>query len=1758
MAVFLWRDLLFHSTPKFPGIFTDIFVTSNTSSWAVYKTNVAYFGIAYGCLLAYLNTHFGTSFQGVAESLLYWLFTIPVELFGKMAAIFNGGSAMLLDGVQVDQMEISLLKIATIGGFLYVFEPGANDTTCQTSTTLMCNLGLGLQRLIEVADRLIVSAISILIQFIKWITGSIQQNSLQTLVVPPDIACNDVLTAQLQTWQPQASCAIPIVEDFYDAMCHLGAALFGILPISVNCMSDTDNFCNVHEFPDVRPNQFVSCSATFGCKTGRVFGFLPNIILSTFNWVAGFVWTNNQNTQQGGSNDTNFLVNIFQKVLNQVIFDLLGWLCPFAHVIDCLWSILLYNGTGKKEDGPATQLGCLITAFLVVLVRDLGAFVILVIQMVVFLLSLLFGTPAIGNAAQLGQQIGNFFTQMGIIIKNVLLLFLNFALSALFNLAQTICGGLNQLITAFGGTPLDCSVVGNTLDTILAALGTEPLDSPDNRNYKRDWIEDPAIFSKTAKAAGRNCTRFFISPAYEQVFYQGILKGSPQGIEEVCMDIDATIQTQPPTQPPSIDDIYTAADSKTPRGSFVKNQRDNILNDVVTPRLNILQEIIMRHFGPGSPDPEDMPGYMHKKVYWAPGSSCNFFFQDSRDKKTTQLSSSDRIFMSDCIRLKYYAVSAAGTVPILSFIPEDMLYNFWSASGAMLLKLLRIAIVAVQYFFDMNVKAQSLFSPSYQAQWKALRLDVSFYNSTLLPIYQSAANPKEGASLVYDALSKMNFTSYLRRNYPSLYATGANGDALYVEGDSVFEPMKYFMDFAAQVSKDAAIGAGINRERIYDFRNTTYGFFFNYTSGRYNASEASKLPYFDRPDNVRYRNVWYDYHNQTQLRQALGEDVVRAMNSYRSTKGLYYYVSYAVEGISRYVASLNQNTTTPPSNSTHSNQTGVPWYDVRSKRSFFATVVAPDRSEEDDFPAEMNEYNHTLLSASAYAFKEAAKIPGALIMNGSKLMDGLRSGFKARLESFYQSPAFEKELTPGASLIANVMYGFGKALGVNKDVTVLPPWCVAKAARAHNLTFAQVRSKVHIQDCQYYDRLSFTSGNLTYDEFKKQYYRPGPGGQMIPVLPPEPEQTFFEKYLPALNPQATANRMALWNIGESIAKEIWAYVYIFVGSNGTALDRLIETSLDLHPTLSEYQQKVNVYQQVLDLLPAARREEIQKNRYIRYDDYDVWNAWDRIPGVKVLNNITAKFKEAALVKKVIYDEHWTVSRGSWEYIVRHQQQVANKLYGLSEGRKFKEFQEILNQAAKEMHLSNRGSIKSDTSGEMTRYNKFHLLQSLEDDLNITFLNLSFFFTKECYTSQAWLCEECYIADAVLGRILQILNFIIGFYVNDLPEFITQQSEIISYFSIYLSGNNTTPVARIGTNKDSQPRFPNLGEPIGVILQWSPEETADGLDWFAWMWPIIGGRIDGLATTGACHQLIYNFSFTGNLDNNPSADTVAVILAIIQIELGWNVCGVIDTFLYIINTCLPAIGTWLVDHIFFCNYTTHIDGTARTYSLSAGSIVIGIEVAGLFAAISIILYLFGFINMMLLTIILMELPFVFLVLVYNWCVFCFPLLPAPLFNDIIQLLAYTPWIGGPCSLVIGSAVNDTRWNANTCSMQNVTFSFANGANLGFTNPLNLIQFAKVAYGIDWGVFKLIEGAFTLLFGDSTPTYTYSDYNTNAIRHANYTFFFIIGVATYAFLAAFFTTLASVFVFAALGSLIPLLQSFLLALFTFLKFVQSIRK
>src|SRR6185312_3306446 len=603
--------------------------------------------------------------------------------------------------------------------------------------------------------------------------------------------------------------------------------------------------------------------------------------------------------------------------------------------------------------------------------------------------------------------------------------------------------------------------------------------------------------------------------------------------------------------------------------------------------------------------------------------------------------------------------------------------------------------------------------------------------------------------------------------------------------------------------------------------------------------------------------------------------------------------------------SLGRNSTTS-SNSTQSSgtsSTGVSWFDPRDKRSLVSRIINPERTE-DIFAEGTHEYNHTLLSASSYAFKESIKMPGALLMNGSKLMDGLRAGFKARLESFYQSPAFEKELTPGGSLIANIMYGFGSALGVNKDVKVLPPWCVAKAARAHNLTFAQVRAKVHIQDCQYYDRLSFTSGNLTYDDFKKQYYKPGPGGLMIPVIPPEPEKTFFEKYLPALNPQAMTNRMALWNIGESIAKEIWAYAYVFVGTNGTALDRLIETSLGLHPSFSEYQQNVNVYQQVLDLLPESRRAEIMRTRYIRYDDHDVWNAWDRIPGVKLLNNVTAKFKEAALVKKAIYDEHWTVSRGSWEHIVRNQQQIRNKLFGLTEGRKFKEFQEVLMQAAQEMQLSNRGTIKSDLDGEMTRYNKFHLLQSLEDDLNITFLNLSFFFTKECYTSQAWLCEQCYVADAVLGRILQITNFIIGFYTNDLPEFITEQSAIIDYFSVYLSGNNTAPVARIGTNKNSQPRFPNLGEPIGIILQWSPNETANGLDWFAWMWPIIGGKLDALVPDGDCHQMVYNYSFSNNLDNNPSADTVAAILAIIQVELGWNICGVVDTFMYIVDTCLP--------------------------------------------------------------------------------------------------------------------------------------------------------------------------------------------------------------------------------------------------------------
>lgn len=1735
----------------FPGIFTQQYLQTSPIKATLWN-NVQWLGVAWGCLLAYIDAHFGTTFQGAVETILFWLWVIPVEFIVNIRAIFGGTSALVLDSnIEVSAMELSMLKIATFGGFFYQFEPGANDTTCPPKTTLLCNLGLAIQDVVKVVVRLVVVALDILIQFVKFITGSIQNNSIQSIIMPSDIACDPTL----QSTSPQlpgASCVMRLTEDIYDAGCRLGVVIGNVIPIDIPCMTGVNNFCAVSEFQNIGTSTFTKCTATFGCKVGRWLGILPDFFFTLFNWVVSWNWS----TPTGGTTDPDnqFVVSIFKKVMSLVIFGLLAPLCPFAHVVDCLWSLITKSGAGDSSNEPFSSLVCLITAFLVVLIRDVGDVIIILIRIVVFFLSLIFGVSALGDIGALTKLIEDFFTVLGQTIEKILLLILTFALQAIFSVLYSICN-------IFAGLPgVDCSPLSmnGTLANILSGLGVKPIDSPENRNYKREV----QVEGFDASTWTDNCTTLFNTPEYAQMFSFNFAPGDNPN--RVCSKQAPGTQTQPPTRPTSPRDQYRPLKEPSAVGSFEVDKRSLFIgledNENNPFGLSLMQTVIMRHFGPGPKNPDNIPEYMYKNVYWKPDSSCHLFFERAQHKNISSLGPSDQITIQSCIRFKLIAVTVQTAIPLLTWIPEDILYNPIGAIGGLLLKILHFALVVAQFFVDRNTPAQELLTRSYQARWNMMSCKIGFYNETLLPIFQSTSNITLGAQLVKQAVLNMTLLDYLHRNFPALYYTNSKGEVEFSDDNPLIEPFRGFLDYTYEVAKDAAIGAGITSEKILAFRNSTYGFYFNYTSNM-QSNNLKSLPYYKQPENLYYQGQFYDYHNRTHLLRALGEDVVRVIDGYRSTKSLYGIIGRMLDLITDFTANRTSNAwrTSPNDNTTNINWKDwfyYQWDQYSASPNDSSSGKAVNKRYYSDHVYEDGTVDTKgLFQAFGELLSEAKAAPAAVTENGSFIMDHLRKGLRERMESLFQSPAYEHQMTPFGAMVASAMKSIYDVVNNGTVSRVLPPWCVAKAARAHNMTFAEVRRNLTIEDCDYYDRISF-KGNYSYDQFRKEYYKPDAQGNMVRAEPTEEEKmTFWERIWQPMNEQAKINRAAIGNIFDSVGKELWTYGYLFFGENGTAADRMIEILMDKHPSFSDFRKMHNTYHHMVNELPAENRERVMRTGHMRLEDMKLVQTAKSMPGVEWLFNMSARFREAAQIRQLFIDEQTIHSFGKYAWIAKNQRQMLNEQLGIRTGQ---QYYELVNRFSTQVRHHLYASKFYEKAGySMTPYDRALLADSFLDDLPGG-LNFTELFSKHCYTSQLWLCQQCFILDATLGRVLQIVNYAIGFYTSDFPRLVEDQAAIINYYNLFASTNVTNPPVYIGNSHSLQPRLVRLEDKtmLGDMFQFTPDETANGLNFFKPIYQIIGLNISQLIPNGTCYQSVINYNLTSDMSNSPTSNLFTEFLRIIQLDLGIDICGVIDTFEFIFVNCIPAVVQWVVNHIFLCNYTTHLDATARNYSLNGGIIVVGVYLIILVIAITLIFYFNGTLTMLILGAIFIALPFAFLILVYNWCFLCTPLIPTPLIDDIIKSIVYTPTIVGPCSILIGSLINDTSYTNLNCAQTNLTHSYANGADLGFANPLNNLQFALTAYGTDWGLSKYVVPIWGFLFGQNTPTFTYDDYKTDPIRAANYQAYFFISTIFYflpiVILVAKYTISIGL---SLVGNLYGLFQTFIIGFFAILKFTES---
>lgn len=2032
--------------------------------FAELRLNWNYLANVFGCAVSYIDSYLGTSVSGIV-AIGFSILSFLLQLLSTVRALFDNASPEILNSIGLDEIQNNGIKIADIGGFFYQFQVGANPQTCRTQVTFLCNLGLGITLTVTTVVNLVIAIVKLLLEIIKALAYAFQRSSTGAssptgFVMPDYLKCNAALTTNSRKL-PGENCKVPFTEDVYALGCRLGTAIGAIVPIDNICMRQAPGFCAVYEFQSVSTNTYTTCVATFGCKVGRIIGSIPDFALSILNWVLGFIM---EGVSFESAND--FIISLFQKVMSLFVYGLLGPLCPFAHILDCIWSLIASGGNGRKSDAPASNIVCLVTAFIVVVLREASPVIILLIRILVTLLSMIFGTSLVGNSiTEIVNLFGDFFAQLGEFIKNLFLIILTFALSAIFEVIKAFC-----LIAKTFDDTIDCDIFTSTLNTILSALGVTPIDSPQNQNYKRrdlfgkirasiqlmynqgifnasnydanikrevvnttttegvsaNGIDDVLSRIPVMKEAGINdyfnyityerlrdvggvkgssdrivdddnnpmsehsahlfknevimeekgCIPFFINAQYEELFHS-VLDDKAKQFTMICTPEAEFIKSIPPIEPPKTQDLFPPSSyGPTPSGSFnttngftrevpnktpvtgansknaadsssstgkIRNTKRQQTKDtkksspLYRPRLSILQEVVMRHFGPGPEKMEDIFDYLNSSVYWEPGSSCKFMFDDLSNLKPSELnpnlmikktlktvSSSDKERVLMCIQNKVRATTISSITTYLAWIPENLFYDTWSSLIKLSFRFAYGLVMLTQFVFDKLVSAETLLSTKYKVWWSFMKVDTTFYEKEaryFLNTFVLASSPQNKTlahKLFKERIMNMTITEYFARNLPEMYKK--DGENVFIRRDDpLMNPFKDFMDFADHFTREVVVGNNFDVNNVVlhppssqnnanivvvKFNSSTGGdtrggtYVGSWTNNGYNSATSTKTgpKYFWRDDVITYEGYDYDFKNETNLVRHLDLDLVRTMKNFRDTQSFFaaiagfvdfgvvfvetfFDINNASKSMKRddngnfvvvdddnnnvdnsslvsYVSGENTIVTVKPKPSffqsiynayinTHKliNQREKKYKD-EVRRNLGVDAIASEEENLDEYGCPEDEeeeigdlsnndddhresynayykfllgqeneddsesrnrcnrgkrirnaeqlehernneqfvYNKTLFGAIYDSAGALISAPHNALNNKSVIIEGIKLGLTLRVNDLFNSPAFKKhKLTPLTSLVASTMGMLNDIMG-SSDVQSIPPWCINSIAGIHNISIEEAWQfkGLNTRECEKYSRLFYDEeqDNVYHLDTKEIYTKNPQTGKFD--LPPSafrkkfvPSKTFFERYLPALNSQARINRGAYYKLASAVCEYLWANAYILIGTNGTAMDRLVETYLDVHPSFADYASEFSLYEKMLAKLPEHRSTALRSQKIIKYDDLDAFEAWKQLPEVKLFLNTTSKIGESARIQQIIYDKQSDYNKVLYRGVIERQTATRKKILGIDSDREFNELMtkmlekrnELIYMNAlefSELQEENGVRTRKASPSDFIKFNSANVGTNSWPGINMTGL-----FLKECTSGSLWLCENCFVVDVIVGGAVRSTNYVIVAYSVTLPPIMSEQLTLVNYYidvanysSPFGSGGNTPPVARIGNSRAMQPWVPNLGRPIGEVLQFSQYELDNGIDLLLWFWNIIGFRMTSFITNGTCFNYVNDYAAnfdTQGLIDNPGEGIFGAILYFVQGTLGIPVCGLVDSIWYIFNTSFGNIADYVMYHTVLCNYTDNIDGTIQLYSTAGMFILIGILTVIVGAFCAIFLLNFGFISAFIFGGYLVSIPTIVIIIGYNGSAACFPLIPLNLPHNLFTFWAYTPIIiNGPCPIALMNFVNNTDLSASNCADPNFIKTYASGAENGWLNPLNVIAFSKTVFNSSLVIGDYVVNATTFLLGERVATYDYSDYFTNEVSARNNLGFFCVALVSYALMGLAIVLISFLAGYSIYITIFPLLKDGLLLLFSLLKMYESI--
>lgn len=678
--------------------------------------------------------------------------------------------------------------------------------------------------------------------------------------------------------------------------------------------------------------------------------------------------------------------------------------------------------------------------------------------------------------------------------------------------------------------------------------------------------------------------------------------------------------------------------------------------------------------------------------------------------------------------------------------------------------------------------------------------------------------------------------------------------------------------------------------------------------------------------------------------------------------------------------------------------------------------------------------------------KRSIETPFAVYDQWDSLKTQARDNGKQRTRSFYDSPAFVRSPTVLASLMAGLGDLYVRATEMHPNERV-PPWCAIKAAQLWNITYVEARDRLNVSDCQ----------NITLWQITKQE-----------------SQNVFERTRDVFRPrtaQAAAARETLWNLGADVSNSLWRASYVFMGGDRTEdsftkrvqdwsleikNDREFKRPLDYYSPKRLLQNKQRGEKQPMTALAQERKRERDRMR-MGFDERNVLNSdflsWQKLHGSSlrdlhaiVLGNIKTYLAKTERLER------------------QHQENFRMRL-----------------RVEARQHLRKQNLHLLATKEEFERMvDERVAINSIISPI----FNNSFLSEKQCSNLTSSFCEECYFLAVLIDTVVDRVTYFVLYYTD---FFIFVAAELVD--TLRYSFDNLAPV-RTGRDGQQPPYFPVLGQPAGLMFQWSNAEINNGIPSLTlWLEQMIGGKLPSWLTNGPCNQQL-NAYIAARAAGGPTfvPNVAEEFYDFVQNTVGIPICQYQDTAIFLATDRSEDIALYAFDHLLQCSYLSEIDCSQQMYSFSGGLFVTLVWIG---APITVLTIVFPTLALMIVPAGALVGVVFHAVITYNWSAWCAWVPPQ---CEPIQVFRFVTLTAIPkCSPWIGGFITNSTYSNTTCYDPQKQWDFARCTD-SFQNMFDNLAYFKLWWGTDFGLTDFFGPIYATLFGTDAPTNTFPGWNT----------------------------------------------------------------